>query len=397
MHSVKKSVTVRLAALLLAMIIGLCGFGVSGQQVSAASGDNDTIDTSVSHPKNGWDAEKKHYYENGKMVTGKKRIDGYWYYFNKKGVAQKNKFVTFKKQKKTCYYDENGHAVKGLRKIGKYYYYFNKRNYAMAVSKFVTNSKKTKTYYFNAKGRRVKGLKKIKKKYYYFDKSTGLMKTKGFQKVTRDGKEIICYFGKNGAMVTGDKAIKGVIYSFDKKTGALETMMIAHASGDENGDYYNGRAGDQTLIEVCVRSWYNRPWSCVLRPKDPQMAEKIATAMENAANNNNIGYDMNDRNTLYYAAQKTGWDPGKVTTLCETDCSALVSVACMYAGIKPSVLFQSGNSSVTWNLKDRLMGTGKFTLYTTKAHIAGTGKLKRGDILLYEGHHTGVVTGVKQF
>lgn len=41
--------------------------------------------------------------------------------------------------------------------------------------------------------------------------------------------------------------------------------QIAHAAGNENGRATGGKPGDQTGGEICVRSYYNSPWDCVLR------------------------------------------------------------------------------------------------------------------------------------
>lgn len=46
------------------------------------------------------------------------------------------------------------------------------------------------------------------------------------------------------------------------------SIKIGHASINENGKTKNGQAGDQTNKEVCVRSWYSKPWSFVLRCED---------------------------------------------------------------------------------------------------------------------------------
>lgn len=169
-------------------------------------------------------------------------------------------------------------------------------------------------------------------------------------------------------------------------------VLIAHASKDEDSKYKNGKAGDQTGQEVVIRSWYNRPWNVVIRPKDTKTANKIADAMERAANNDHIGYDQNQRNTALTEARKVGYDPGRITKDVETDCSALVSLACMYAGIPETALYKSGNSATTSTLRSRLKATGKFTEFTSKDYTAQTGKLVRGDILLSEGHHVAVVT-----
>ena len=40
---------------------------------------------------------------------------------------------------------------------------------------------------------------------------------------------------------------------------------IVHASINENGTTKGGDTGDQTGKEICIRSYYNKPWNCVLR------------------------------------------------------------------------------------------------------------------------------------
>ena len=169
------------------------------------------------------------------------------------------------------------------------------------------------------------------------------------------------------------------------------SVMIAHASIDENNHAKNGAAGDQTGREVCVRSWYNKPWGCVIRFNDSRMAEKVAKCMEMAAANDNIGYDQNQRNTLLNKARKYNYDVSKVSEPCETDCSALVSVACMYAGIPESSLTLHGNCATTRTIRNILKSTGGVEVYTTALYTSKSDRLKRGDILLKEGSHVAVV------
>ena len=168
-------------------------------------------------------------------------------------------------------------------------------------------------------------------------------------------------------------------------------VRIAHASKDEKGSIKNGQAGDQTGQEVYIRTWYSRPWNYVIRCNDCTMAEKIAKAMESACQNNHIGYDQNQRNTALTQAKKHGYDPSSIVVDCETDCSALVSLACMYAGVPESVLVTNGNSATTSTLRSKLVSTGKFTVYTSSNYVSSSDYLKRGDILLYEKHHVAVV------
>ena len=164
-------------------------------------------------------------------------------------------------------------------------------------------------------------------------------------------------------------------------------IKIAHASISENGSIKNGKAGDQTGKEVCIRAWYNKPWQYVIRFKDEAIREKVAYAMERACNNSAIGYDQNERNSLLTRARSVGYDPGKVTSKCETDCSALVTLACIYAGIAESSLVVSGNSATTSTLRNRLIKTGRVEVFSSSKYTKSDDYLLRGDILLKEGSH----------
>ena len=157
-------------------------------------------------------------------------------------------------------------------------------------------------------------------------------------------------------------------------------VMIGHASIDENGKARSGTAGDQTGKEVCTRSWYNKNWLCVIRPKKAEVAEKIAKAMEAACANANIGYDQNQRTTCYERAKEVGFDLSKIATPCETDCSALIAVCVNAAGVKVSQHIWTGNEEAA------LIGTGEFESLRASKYLTKADYLKRGDILLSSGH-----------
>ena len=163
-------------------------------------------------------------------------------------------------------------------------------------------------------------------------------------------------------------------------------VKIGHASIDENKAAKGGNAGDQTQKEVCTRSWYNKPWTSVIRPKDSAQAEKIAKAMEQACANDKIGYDQNQRTTLFTQAKAVNWDLSKITTACECDCSSLVAVCVNAAGITVSKDIYTGNE------KTALANTGAFTVLTDSKYISKSDNLKRGDILLGSGHTAIVLT-----
>lgn len=168
-------------------------------------------------------------------------------------------------------------------------------------------------------------------------------------------------------------------------------VIIGSARIDENGNAKGGKAGDQTGKEVSTQNWYKhkKGW-IVLRAKDSACAEKIANDMEYACNNKNIGYDQNQRNTLYNIAKTVGFNCNKVKTPCETDCSALVRVCLAYAGIDVPNFRTSNEVSV-------IMKTGKFIELTDKKYTDSQNYLLRGDILVTktQGHTVVVLTNGK--
>lgn len=164
------------------------------------------------------------------------------------------------------------------------------------------------------------------------------------------------------------------------------TVKIGHAAIDENGKIAGGVAGDQTGREVFVQDWYSKPWTCVLRPINTKIADRIAVAMEQACANDNVGYDQNQRTTLFAQAQVNGWDISKIAVPCECDCSSLVAVCCNAAGIPVNKEMYTGNE------KACLVGTGKFTAFTTQNYVADYKMLRRGDVLLGAGHTAIVLT-----
>ena len=154
-------------------------------------------------------------------------------------------------------------------------------------------------------------------------------------------------------------------------------VRIGHASIAENNKATNGAAGDQTGKEVCTRNWYlhNKGW-VVLRCKDEAKREKIAKAMEKACANSQIGYDQNQRDTLFNNIKDNGFDPSKTNKKVETDCSALVRVCIAYAYGKDV----AGNIR-TISEPSMLTKTGLFTKYTSAKYCKSSDYLRRGDIL----------------
>lgn len=163
-------------------------------------------------------------------------------------------------------------------------------------------------------------------------------------------------------------------------------ISIGHSSIDENGKIAGGIAGDQNKKEVCKRTWYNKPWKYVLRCKDTQKAERMAVACEQGCNNDNIGYNQKQRNTLNTQAEKVGYDLSKIKVPCECDCSSFVTVCAKSAGI--NIPYNSGNAPTTSTMKNAFVATGEFEVLTDSIYLVDDKHLKRGDILVSPGSHT---------
>ena len=124
----------------------------------------------------------------------------------------------------------------------------------------------------------------------------------------------------------------------------------------------------------------------VIRAKDPAVGNKIADDMEAGCRNDHLGYGQNHRDTALVAAKPYGYDLSKVTKNVEVDCSKLVQICCLYAGIKVGD-FSTGTEVAT------LRKTGAFDVFTDAAHCQKSDNLVRGDILVTKTKgHTVVVT-----
>lgn len=167
------------------------------------------------------------------------------------------------------------------------------------------------------------------------------------------------------------------------------TIKIGHASISESGSI-NGTAGDQTKAEVYIKSDFNilsKNYNVVLRPKSKALAEKSVAACIAGCNNNNIGYSQSTRNTLYNLAKANGYNLATVG-LCNTDCSAFMTVCAIAGGAK---IDYGSNAPTTSNMRTRFQQSGHYNVLTAAKYTTKTDNLKSGDILVCEGHHTVMV------
>ena len=107
--------------------------------------------------KNGFIEEEgnTYYYENNKRLTGKKEIDGDYYYFDENGVMQKD--IEIEK----AYYGQDGKMVLGEYEINNKQYYYTK--VGLIKDDFVNNK------YYDLNGEYVEGIRKEKGDIYYND------------------------------------------------------------------------------------------------------------------------------------------------------------------------------------------------------------------------------------
>lgn len=173
-------------------------------------------------------------------------------------------------------------------------------------------------------------------------------------------------------------------------------IRVAQAGSDERYTYNGGAAGDQRKSapdkngcfngELSVLAWYNKPWDYLIRPNSTSVAETMAQCAEKICRNKNVGYDQSQDETLWEAIDKLGWNLLAIDKLplCETDCCRLVDVEVRMAGIKniPDL-----KHKYTGNIRAALEASGHFTVYKETVMTQATDFLRRGDLLLQEGHH----------
>lgn len=149
-------------------------------------------------------------------------------------------------------------------------------------------------------------------------------------------------------------------------------ITIGSARIDEHGNAANGAAGDQTKREVCTEPYYVHAlgWYC-MRAKDPAKAQLIAKEMKAACDNNNIGYDQNQRLDIIKAITKAK-TMSAISWKTECDCSSLVRACVMAAGMG-----DPGNFT-TYNECKILEATGQFE---PKFKVTSSTPLYDGDVL----------------
>lgn len=189
-------------------------------------------------PKKGWFAlgDDVYYFdENGEAVTGKVKIDKYTYYFGDDGVMTKGALV--KENKYYYYYYVAGNRQRTWRNIDGYWHYFDVRgmsesgipSFAMATNSHKVSRSDSSVYVkptFDKNGRLIKGCftDTGNGKCYYMGNNIRLF---GWQFI--DGA--IYYFGDDSYLVTGSKEIASETYNFDGDGKLTSTDISVNIGG----------------------------------------------------------------------------------------------------------------------------------------------------------------------
>jgi glucan-binding YG repeat protein len=161
----------------------------------------------------------------GRMYTGKHKINGAFYFFADNG-KMKTGWVNDGSYK--YYYGNNGKMKKGWLSLNGSKYYLNKSNGRMYTGRHKIGNG---YYFFNtSSGKMAKSTAiKIKGKLHYFFSSGKEVSGTGWFKGS-DGKSRYAIGG--GAVATGKKTINGITYVFSSKNGTISKIL---------GDKYDQR------------------------------------------------------------------------------------------------------------------------------------------------------------
>lgn len=158
-------------------------------------------------------------------------------------------------------------------------------------------------------------------------------------------------------------------------------VLIGHASIGDGGKAKGGLAGDQTGKEVCTRYWYDKDWDGVLRPKTSALADNSARICETVCANEKVGYDQNQRNSLWNAWLKTK----KISPIekVECDCSSFMTYCAILGGAN---IPYGTNAPATSTMVSVFVNSGAYEWLTDKKYTESDEYLRRGDILVRESN-----------
>ena len=203
------------------------------------------------------------------------------------------------------------------------------------------------------------------------------------------------YWPKTGSSNTSNTSMTSTSSSSSSSSTGGSSIAKTYPAGylsnsghDENYNYSNGQAGDNTGTEWELRTWFSYPWSCVLRHPNVEVRALIAELAIEAALNNNIGYDQYERTTFWYQLAKSGYHPKNIIVPCEADCSAGVAAICKAVGYLYNDPKMKNISIDSWTgvMRSGFKSAG-FEVLTASKYLNSSDYLVAGDILLNDEHH----------
>ena len=156
-------------------------------------------------------------------------------------------------------------------------------------------------------------------------------------------------------------------------------VRIGHASIDERGKISGGQEGDQTGKEICVRSWYKKPWNVMIVCNDKNVARQAAKYMQEICNDNRFGYDQ--------AKRLTGYQRYGKNMKASFDCSSLVAFCYKRAGVNVNVADTTSSIRADFKNQKKSDGSDMFTIYTDDEHVNTDKYSEPGAVYLREGKH----------
>lgn len=162
------------------------------------------------------------------------------------------------------------------------------------------------------------------------------------------------------------------------------TNLFAWASIGENGKAIGGKPGDQTGKEVKVANYYDFGQDKCIRFKEVTYGRRAGAYAKKLAKNENIGYNQNQRATLFQLASESGWNFERLMNelnykKVNCDCSSFVSTVINLAFGKR--LVPCCTTSTLWNQCEK---TGKFKRLDIKKAEA---EFHKGDMPIKAGKH----------
>lgn len=162
------------------------------------------------------------------------------------------------------------------------------------------------------------------------------------------------------------------------------TNLYAWASIGENGKVAGGKAGNQSGKELKVGAYYDFGQDKCIRFNNNEIGKKCGKIAKELAKNKSIGYNQNQRNTLYNLAKKCGWNIADLKEALKTkkvncDCSSLAST-CINLSFGKQVV----GCCTTMTLVNACLNSTHFKVISINKMLEQTYK---GDLVIKEGKH----------